>query len=170
MKKYLIGFIILLISVFCLLSCNNTNTTNTQNNTDISNNVNSDIYEYDVTNINNFRCEIILGETKESYVLEGIKAKELYNIILNYERTSINGIPAYDSIDPSKDYIYLLFSAEKIENSENPIEQLGHYGWYTIYMNEIVSHNLSPLMSASWEYQFESGVYSEVKSYIENEM
>ena len=163
MKKHLMVLLTLVVSILFLFSCDNTIDTNTQSDDNI------DVYEIDVTNLNNFKCEIYMGQTDKNYVLEGEKAKELYNIIKEYEKTGISGIPAYDSMDPSKDYIYLFFSAEKIENSEYPNEQLGHYGCFTIYTKDVVSHNMSPFMSASLCFQFENGVYDEVNSYIESE-
>ena len=73
-------------------------------------------------------------------------------------------------MDPSKDYIYLFFSAEKIENSEFPVEQLGHYGCFSIYTKDVVQYGVSPLVSVSYDYQFENGVYNEINSFIENEI
>ncbi len=163
MKKNLIVFITLIVPILFLFSCNNTDDTNTQSN------VNVEIVKIDVTNLNNFKCEIYMGQTEENYVLEGEKAKELYNIIFKYDRENIDSVPAYSSMDPSKDYIYIFFSAEKIEDSEFPVERMGHYGCYQIYTKDIVSYNLSPLMSASWDYQFSNGIYNEVNTYIENE-
>lgn len=164
MKKIFIIFITLIASILCFFSCNSQSNTNTQSQQ------NTEIIEYDIANFNNFKCEIHMGQTDENYVLEGEKAKELYNLILKYERTEIDGIPAYDSMDPSKDYIYLFFSAEKIENSEFPVEQLGHYGCFSIYTKDVVQYGVSPLVSVSYDYQFENGVYNEINSFIENEI
>ena len=159
-----LSFLFLIISValaLFLCSCGE-NQSNTDN-TDTSGNQ-QQIFEYDVTDVRDFKCEITFGQTNEKYVLEDESAKELYNIIQSYEKTKTNRLPSsYPSMNYTTDYIYIVFSGEP-----TVIYNMEYYGWYHIYTNDIVSHNLSPYMSSVFHYQFERGIYNEVESYIKN--
>lgn len=160
MKKA--SFLFLIISVILVLflcSCgeNQSETVNT----DTSDNQ-ENILEFDVTDVRDFRCEIVFGQTNEEYVLEGESAKELYNIIISVERTNIED-SQYSSMNQSTDYIYLVFTGDS-----TVINNMNYYGYYQIYTKDVVVHNLSPLMSHIMCFQFEGGFYNEVKSYIEN--
>ena len=158
-----LSFLFLIISValtLFLCSCGE-NQSNTDN-TDTSGNQ-QQIFQYDVTDVRDFKCEITFMQTNEECVLEGKSAKELYNIIQSYKKTKIGGLPSYSSTNYATDGIYLVFSGEP-----TVINNMEYYGWYHIYTNDIVSHNLSPYMSSVFHYQFESGIYNEVESYIKN--
>ncbi len=159
-----ISFLFLIISLaltLFLCSCGE-NQSNTDN-TDTSGNQ-QQIFEYDVTDVRDFKCEITFGQTNEEYVLEDESAKELYNIIQSYEKTKTNRLPSsYPSMNYTTDYIYIVFSGEP-----TVIYNMEYYGCYHIYTNDIVSGNLSPYWSSVFHYQFESGIYNEVESYIKN--
>ena len=156
MKKVLL-IVAIVLCTLCLFACNNEETDNSNNST------NSDTPNFEIQNVSNLQCKIVFGETDEEIVFEKEKALELYNIIANCNCSKLDGMPAKSSVNPSSNYIYVNFTGDKY-SEEFPTEE---YGCYQIYIDDIVSWNLSRYMSYISYYQYEEGLYDTVNQYIE---
>ena len=177
MRKIWILVVAIVLCFVCLTSCssddtddsNNTtngDTNNSNTSTDI-NTGNVDVVKFDLHNVENLQCEISFGQTGEKFIFEKEKALQLYSIIANCDYTKLDGMPIKSSVNPSKDYVYLHFTGDKY-SEEFPTKEYGHF---TIYIDDIVAHNLSIYMSSIHYYQYEDGLYDQVCQYIvENSM
>lgn len=172
MKKIWIFFIAIVLCFVCLTSCSSNDTDNSNdttngdtNNSNTSTGIdtgNVDVAKFDLQNVENLQCEIKFGQTGEKFIFEKEKALQLYNIISSYDYTKLNGMPCKSSVNPSKDYVYLHFTGDKY-SEEFPTKEYGHY---TIYIDDVVTHNLSVYMSSIRYYQSEDGLYGQVCQYI----
>lgn len=158
MKKYFCIVIVAVLCILCLVSCNE-DTGKTDNSE--ANNLNN-ISSFDLDKVNNLKCKVRFGETKEEITFEKEKALELHNIIVSCDYTKLDGMSVKSSVNPSTDYVYLHFTGDEY-SEELPTKEYGHY---TVYTDDIAVTNLSVFMSYAECIQCEDGLYDSISRYI----
>ena len=146
MKKIYLSFIAIILLAVCLCACGR-KLIGEPDDTSVS------VWDIDLENVKDLRCEIKFKQSDETIVFEKEKAKGLASVVKS--SSLIDSEPAYHYY--LEDYIHICFTGAKSDKA---------YGCYTIYADDAIdtsaSHNAERLIVN----QFGEGTYDQIYQYI----
>ena len=145
MKRALSAVLLILCIIFLLLGCNKNNTINAT---------------IDIASSSNFRCDVNLSSSNESFTLGENDAVYLFERCFENKENATK--LKSDTIGVGTDYIKLHFVGDIVDNA--PIkDNKADYGGFFIFSNNTVRFEYD---TASEYYQFEEGFYNFIQTYI----